>query len=455
MTASPMPMSLENTPHPKPRSVLWKILMMTVLTLLLLIPLGMIEGVMSERRALNDSVGQDIASTWAAEQTLIGPVLAIPYQTVVVEEDSKGKKQHHVIEQTLYLLPETYQVKTRLKPEIRYRGIYKHVVYVSHFDAQGAFSLDSLKPLQLNPKGLIWKKAAVIMGLHDTKGIQGQPRLVWNGKPVELLPGTMDSVLSKAGLHADVALQPQNGIIPYQFQLVLRGSKAFSIQPIGKQTHIAMSAPWAAPGFTGAPLPTTRQINEHGFTATWDVPYFTRNMTQAFLASEKTGELFRNTAVGSTLLIPADIYQQSERAVKYGILFLLMTFSTFFLFEVLAKCRVHPMQYLFIGCALCLFFLLLISLSEAIGFLWAYIGGSVAVIVMISLYTLAIARLQQRPLHWMIAGVLTGLYAYLYILLQLEDWSLLFGALGLFVFLGSMMYFTRNINWYQSQSTSS
>jgi inner membrane protein len=453
-------------PTPKPKkgpSVMKKIIVITVLILGMLIPLGFIQGTIVERQGYKNSVVQEIASTWAQPQTFIGPVLVIPYlrrEVTMVD----GKTQDVTVRDLAFLLPDHYRFDGKLKPEERYRGIYKHTVYQSDIDIQGDFSLTPLSALHVPKERMLWEQAFLLINLTDAKGIQKSPELTWNGKSLEMLPidtpipfSSTDTGVAVVNvpiseLTAPTPLNPAMNRIPFKMKIGLKGSESLQVSPVGKQSRIQMASSWESPEFIGQMLPSTRDVSEKGFNATWDIPYFARNYPQAFVRSDNALPKLAGFNVGTSLLIPVDFYQQSERAVKYGILFLVLTFSTYFLFEVIAKHRFHPFQYLLVGCGLCLFYLLLLALSEVIGFLWAYIAGSLSIITLITLYTGAILRKAQKQLHHIIAFLLATLYTYLYVLLQLEDLSLLFGTIGLFLVLALIMYITRNIDWYEDTS---
>lgn len=440
-------------PKPKrPRSVMWKVLMIVALILGLLIPLGMISGVIVERQGRQQEVIDEIAATWAPAQTLTGPILAVPYKIIRETTGDKGQKLQHTSKSTAYILPQKYQVQSKLKPETRQRGIYQTIVYTTDLTAEGSFDPKTIAALNIPKENILWDEAFLVIGIPHVKGLSDTPILHWQGKPRELLSGVNGAHFLSTGLYTPTALKADAGIIPFKLNLSLRGSRSFAIVPIGKQNTLQMTSTWASPSFIGNTLPTQRSVSEKGFTATWEIPYFSRNYGQVFSSETfNRPEMLEESRIGAELLLPVDSYRQSERATKYGILFLVLTFSTFFLFEMICRHRLHPFQYLLVGCALCLFYLMLLAVSEVTPFGWAYAIASVAIISAITLYSKAILGKVRKNAQLLIGGLLSVLYGYLYILLQMEDLSLLFGTIGLFIVLSVIMYVTRNIDWFNEQ----
>ncbi len=448
--------SLSNTLDVR-EGVMWQIATIGLLIVGLLVPLMMISGVITERQNHKDEVTNQIATTWGSDQLVIGPILAVPYKKVVSSEDSAGKKHTQTSIETAYLLPKKYSVKSNLKSEVRYRGIYKSVVYTSNFAGSGEFDLRELRDireLKIPVENFVWEDAFVLVNIPQPKTIQTAPDLQWNGKGVEVFPGTHNSSLFDFGLYSPVSCKPDTQVVPFSIKLSLKGSNSFSLVPIGKQNSLEIASDWDTPSFTGSISPTSREISKQGFTALWQVPYFARKYSQTFdstmIGANNPRTMLEDSKVGVDLIVPIDFYRQSDRATKYGILFLVLTFSTYFLIGIIGKFRVHPFQYLLVGCALCLFYLLLVALAELIGFNWAYLNASLSVVISITLYSRAILA-KKGHFQLVVAGLLSVLYAYLFILLQLEDYSLLFGAIGLFAVLTAIMYVTRNIDWYNTQ----
>ena len=448
-------------PDTKRFRVILKMMAIAALVLSLLIPLLMVQGVIDERHDRKFEVDEEIAQTWAGRQTVVGPFIVVPYKTVEEKErEVNGKTVTANVTQwhELTLLPDTLTAAVTLKPEVRHRGIYDTTVYTSQVVLKGHFDPKPLTTLGIKPADMAWHKARLVVGIPSVKGINKRPELSWQGQPLELEPGTFNHGGIGTGLSAPLNLASWEKSTPatgspasYQLTLDLKGSQAFGIAPVGKQSHLSMDSTWPSPSFMGNTLPNQRHVTPSGFTAAWDIPYFARDYGQVWLdetvsASTAAGQ-FNQSSVGVELFNPVDFYHQCQRAAKYGILFLVLTFATFFLFEVLSRASMHLFQYMLVGFSLCLFYLLLVALAEVVGFGWAYGCAASATVLTISMYTKAILGPIKPKGHWLVLGLLSLLYGYLYVLLQLEDLSLLFGTLGLFVVLVTIMYVTRRIDW--------
>ena len=215
---------------------------------------------------------------------------------------------------------------------------------------------------------------------------------------------------------------------------------------MGKQNAVQVKSTWADPSFIGSFLPVAREITQEGFTANWKVSHLGRSYPQFWNSENQNGSYLSDSDFGIKLLLPVDFYQKTQRSIKYGILFILLTFTVFFLFEVFNPIRLHFLQYMMVGIALCIFYLLLLSIAEQFGFVVAYLSAMVATVVLITGYSMAILQSKKHAL--MLGTLLILLYSYLYVLLHLQDYALLFGAIGLFLILATVMYITRNIDWY-------
>ena len=439
-TPPPTLSSPNNNISPKSRPIMYKVLTIFLLVIALLLPLGLIYGVVADRQDRSLWVKNEMAHSWGDKQTIAGPLLVIPYVY-------NGHNSY------AYVMPSDYKSEHQLKPEEHYRGIFKNIVYTDKSTSSGEFNLNALNSLGIPKESLRFDNAFVLLGLTQPRSIASNPVLKIAGKTPELLSGTNGAAILKEGLYAPIALTNQNSNIPFTLDLALNGSERLFVVPVGKHNRVMMQSTWRKPSFNGDISPSTRTINEKGFTATWDIPSFGRNLPQVFTSGgTDIKDLLSETTIGVSLLSPVDAYQQTIRAIKYGALFLVLTFATYFLFEVVTKQKLHPFQYTLIGCALCLFYLLLIALSEIIDFMLAYIIASMAIVTVITLYSQAIIGRVKKNAQFIIGSFLSLLYSFLYVLLQLEDFSLLIGTLGLFVVLGTLMYCTRNINWFSEQT---
>ena len=277
------------------------------------------------------------------------------------------------------------------------------------------------------------------------RGIKDRIDAAFNGTSLSMEPGVETAQVIKAGVSADIRLDGTQKSYPFHFTFNLNGSRQIQFAPVGKVTTVTAHSTWKDPSFGGAFLPVEREVNEQGFTAKWKVLHLNRNYPQHWKGG---GHDLSSSTFGVKLFNPVDIYQKTTRTAKYALMFIVFTFLAFLISEVMNRLRVHPVQYLLIGLAIIIFYTLLLSISEHINFAVAYLISSGAVVSLISGYAKAI--LKNRVVTLMVGGILVILYAYLYILLQLEDYALLMGSIGLFVVLSVIMYLTRKIDWYAS-----
>lgn len=429
-------------------SVLLKLFLIGVLMILLLVPLVMVRQLIRERQARRTSAVFEVSSTWGASQRLGGPVLTVPY--LQRGKDDKGK----IIVWTAlaHFLPETLAIEGRVAPERRARGIFEVVVYRADLHWKGTFTRPSFEGWRIAPDDVLWEDAYLTVGVPDMRGIRSGVALVWGNRQLQLEPGGAQPGLWDSGLRVDLPeFAPAKGeTVAFAFDLGLNGSESLRFLPMGKQTRVTLKSSWPDPSFTGAFLPEQRTVTGTGFEALWNVAYFGRGYPQRWRADEAeqvaASHLVNDSSFGVDLLLPVDAYLKTERSVKYGVLFLLLTFLTFFLYEVFNPFNLHPLQYLLVGSALCLFYLLLLSVSEHVPFGLSYGIAAAATVLLIGGYSAAILRGRLRAL--LMTGVLGGLYGYLYILLQAEDYALLLGSIGLFLILAVVMFVTRKIDWY-------
>jgi len=419
-------------------SVSGKMIVIGILALVLLIPAAMIEGVIREREWRNTEVTREIGGKWGAEQTVTGPVLMVPYLKRYVNSEGKRITSRH----ELYLLPENLEVNSQVRPEKRSRGIYQAVVYAADVSLQGSFDLTQLEQSRVQKENLLLDQATILLGIADMKGVRERIVAEVGGRTLELNPGFRETVVA-GSVGAPLPGLTAGQSLPFTFTLALNGSARLAFVPVGKQTTVTMDSPWSDPSFNGAFLPVERQVGDSGFTARWNVLHFNRDLPQVW-CDEKLN--LEKHAFGVGFIIPADIYQQSMRSAKYAILFIGFTFSAFFIAEILNRRRIHPVQYLLIGFALVLFYILLISISEHLSFALAYLLATLASIGLIASYAASVLR--SRRLAGIVAAILAALYGYMFVLLNLEDYALLMGAVGLFAVLAAIMYLTRRIDWY-------
>jgi inner membrane protein len=425
-----------------------RLLTVAVLVVLLLIPIGMIRGLVSERQERQALAIGDISSKWGGLQQVVGPFLVVPYTVDVAETNADGKPVVRRFARHAIFLADELDSKATLQIETRSRGIYDVPVYRMELVVAGKFGTPRFAELGIEPSAVEWDRAQLVLGVSDTRAIQERTAVQWNGEPVPMMPGGGTQFSGRPGIHAIVSLAGGAPSIPFTLPLTVNGSLGAYFVPFGESSVVEMKSNYPHPSFQGNWLPTERGVGGDGFDAKWSIPFLGRNFPQSWpdASALDLDRVVESSRFGVDFANPVDHYSMAERGVKYAALFILLTFATLWLFEVRASVRVHPIQFLMLGGALCLFYLLLLSLSEHIPFVWAYAIASVAVIAMVASYGLIVLGAASRAIA--IGTVVTMLYGYLYVLLVNEDYALLIGSIGLFLILGAIMYATRRVDWY-------
>ena len=426
-------------------------LIIGLMILLMLIPLFMVSGVVNERSHYQQQVLQDVAADWGGKQTLTGTFLVIPYvehlTSVDTVTDEKGKNK--VVtkdifnDHTLILLPEKLDIRAKLDEEHRKRGIYDALVYNAKLDVTAAFDHEFLLDGGDGDRRILWDKVFLMVGLSDTKAINSGATVEWDGDSVSLQPGTGLPDVIAQGFHVPLDEATSNDTKhDFKLELELQGSDGLFFAPLGKTTTTVMTSSWQHPSFQGDLLPKSHDIDKEGFKARWDIPNLARSYPQHWWLEDKAKYDPGYFTAGVSLYEPVSLYSQVERAVKYGILFIALTFLTFFAFEIASGARLHILQYGLIGFALALFYLILMSLAEHLPFRESYIAAATSVVAVIWIYAWAVLRSFWKGLFILL--MLGGLYYLLFMILQMEDYALLAGT-GLLVFATLMMMFvTRN-----------
>lgn len=457
----------EDAPRPLPqlwvpgflkRPLLRKGLVLALLMLLFLLPVELLRGLVQERQWRQQEVVNEIGRLWGPEQTLVGPLLAVP-----VAEPS-GRRG------LVLLLPETLSVSGSLAPEVRRRGLFEALVYESALEVEARFRPPGAESFGLQPRQLLWEEARLLVAASDLSGLAGAVPVAVSTEagagPQGAAPGAAGQGSAETRLRPGRLLSlpgaleaPLPGIVPgrglaVRFALTLDGSNAFAVAPVGETSEIALASSWPHPSFGGAGLPSESEIGPAGFAAAWQGSSFAEGLPAALRlgAGELAGDPLwglRQAALGVTLMEPVDAYLMSERAVKYALFVVALVFAAVFLFEATSGRPLHPVQYLLVGAAETLFYLLLLSLSEAIGFGLAYLAAAAATVVLIALYLGRALGSRARALA--LAGGLAAVKLYLYVTLASEDFALLSGSLALFLLLATLMLATRKVEWYAAR----
>lgn len=416
-----------------------RLTIIVILTFLLVLPSFMIMVLISERQQRRNSVADEISSNWGSRQTVIGPVLSIPVkEPITTKEGEKTGFSYYA-----HFLPERLKINGVIQPEVRNRSIYDVIVYKSEIEISAVFKAPQLDGLSVNEKDLVTENASMTLGISDMKGVNEAIRFEWNGEQMEANPGIASSDLFSSGVTIPVKIESKNLQYTFKTKINLNGSFELLFAPVGKETQLHLSSAWPNPSFTGAYLPTRRKLDESGFEAVWRVFHISRDFPQQWAGARYD---VNKSAFGVNLLLSVDQYQQTMRTVKYAIMFIALTFLTFFVIEIRSARPIHPIQYLLVGLALLIFYTLLLSLSEYISFGYAYLIASIAIIAMISFYSRSFLGERYQPA--IVALIMGILYGYLYIVLQLQDYALLMGSIILFIALAALMFLTRKIDWF-------
>jgi inner membrane protein len=432
-----------------------KIGLIAILLLFMLFPMHLVANLIAERQARQAETLADFQKSWGATQSLVGPILVVPY------ESNNGASRSY-----LHIAPDRLSVDGTLSPEVRRRGLFRSVVYSADVALTGAFRLPSdILPPEPGAK-LLWQEATIMLGASDFRGAKSGLDVNWDGKSLpfddQLRTNSNacgGAVLVAAHPRMDGAPAPERPI-PFVIDLNLRGTQALRLTPLGQQFAMKLSGAWSTPNFGGgsAELPSAYRVSDHDFEASWLIANNITRGNGSWLSSSIAdcgqGVPVASGAedqVGVELLEPVPTYRMVERSSKYGILFLVLSFLTYFLFETISGVRIHLMQYGLLGLSLSLFALLLISFSEPLGFAPAYAISTVAILLQASLFTASVTRRRRHALIF--AGILGALFGFLYVVLSLETFSLLVGSVALFAVLSAVMAVTRNIDWSTPRAT--
>lgn len=431
--------------------VLLKGLIIAGLVLLLLIPTYYVKNLIEEREQRQKAAIAEVSSKWATKQNIAGPVLVLPYTETAVDS-SKPRVKHYA-----YFLPDNLTINAQVQPQQRSRGIYKVMLYHAQVSMSGSFSSLSLNKLKIDPASVLWNEAFVKLNITDPKGLNEELKLKWNDTTLTLSqqaegPDTGEGLTAFVpGLNAETTKAVQ-----FATQIAMSGSEQILFTPVGKTTTVNLRSAWQHPSFTGDVLPQSWSQDSSGFTASWksfshkhDFPQEWKGRSYKIDADEKeySGSEYKlgKAAFGANLFIPVNGYQKTMRSIKYAVLCILLTFAAFFLIDVINRKSVHPFQYGLIGLALVLFYVLLLSFSEYIGFNTSYAIAAVATIGLIGWFVKGI--LSSGRLSSLLSLVLLFIYSYVFTILQLQDYALLVGSIGLFVTLAVIMHFSRKIQW--------
>jgi inner membrane protein len=414
------------------QSMTLKLIFLTFMGLILLIPLEMIKTVILERQLNSDKVVKEISDQWASKQCVSGPVLNIPLR--IAADDATGK----ITTTVWHILPESLHIKGTIQPQIRKRGIYRAVVYDSDLSITGKVIIP--EPDGLKIREVLWNEAYFTIGLSDNRGLKGRIILNAGSEELEAQPGVRDKDLYISGITFPYPLREGARTVDLSLKMNLSGSQGLQFTPIGKQTLVELESSWNSPSFNGTFLPAKRTVSEKGFDASWEITLLNRNFPQSW-----NGNIYHpeESSFGTDLYQPVDHYQKAWRSARYGILFIALTFLALLFIEITRKEKINIFNYLLVSLALVLFFSLLNALSEQIGFTAAYIVSAAATTFLIAIFTSRLLKSGKSVLA--LTGLLVLLYVFIYILLNLNDLAYLAGNIGLFILLSAIMLFSGRI----------
>ncbi len=416
-----------------------KIATIGILILLLLIPSSMIQGLIREREQNQEQVKNEISSQWGQAQTISGPIITIPYE--VTKKNTDGTTEKYI--NNIHLLPENLKIEGVLDTTSKHRNIYEIIAYTTTLDVSGNFDASEMNNLGVADAAILWNQASLNLGITDLGGIKDNIKVQWKDSSFLFNPGLENKDNFSSGVSAPITLS-KNDKTDFNFKVNIKGSDYIHFLPVGKETIVNLSSKCPNPNFEGKFIPQSHNTTDKGFDANWKVLHLNRNFPQAWKNSEQHIE---DNWFGVSLMLDVDHYQKTMRSAKYAILFIAMTFLSFFFIEILNKKKIHPIQYILIGLVLVLFYVLLLSFSEQFGFNAAYFISSLAVILLISVYTASVLQSKQKTM--VMFAILVVLYAFIYIIIQMAEYSLLFGSIGLFLFLASVMLASRKVDWYK------
>lgn len=456
-----------------------KMVVIFFLTSFMLIPMSWIYDLIQERRQREESVTKEIAQKWGRAQVVSAPVLAIPYsyweETLQKDAEGKSASVKTLAHDWIFMLPEKSDIKVSVTPETLNRGIYQSVVYTAKVSIKGNFNKPDLSALRIDGNTVDWKNARIIFGVEDIKGLSLSPSLYFAGNHYTLkkdnsIQGVFPNMLEAApiGLGEDDKVAST-----FELNYEIKGSKSFNFLPLADQTKLMVEGSWSNPSFNGGFLPDDRKVGQEGFQAVWNIASFGRKLPQQWIGLQRiynfadiplsredmimTSEELSNPASQSSVATDTDMvqvnflpevnnYQKTYRVAKYGILVIVLTFASLFFTEIIKKQRIHILQYILIGIAMVVFYSLLLAISEHLGFNIAYLIASIATVSLIASFILMIT--QQKKTALLFGMILSLFYVFIYVLMQLRDYSLIVGSIGIFIILAVLMKLSTKVNWY-------
>ncbi|AYL99209.1 cell envelope integrity protein CreD [Mucilaginibacter celer] len=425
-------------------SATFKLIFIGILVLLLLIPSSLIHELITERSQRQEEVIREVSDSWSAKQVIKGPVLVIPYKKQFKLTDTTTRTTSG----NIYVLPESLNIKAGLTTQILHRGIFDVAVYNTHIKVNGGFGHLNFENLGITPDQLLLNQARLEFGVGDLKGLKSDPVIKTTaGEKLSVNPDFDSELLFTNGLQAKLNLS--TGLpdqLPFAYDLDLKGSEDLYFLQLGKSTTVEAEGNWANPSFEGSNLPDERKVDSSGFKAGWHLLNYNRQLPQQWIGDgSKHSNKLESNSFGVKLRLPVDQYQKTMRTSKYAVLIILLTFISLFLTEVIRKQAIHVFNYILIGTAMVIYYTLLLSFSEQVGYNAAYLIASISTIALISVFISSLLKNGKAAL--LFAFILTVFYTFIFVIIQLEDLALMVGSIALFMIIAILMYFSRKINW--------
>lgn len=414
-----------------------------LLVMLLLIPLGLITKTIDERRIRNSDTEQTLLKEYGGEQIVNGPMLVVPYiDTIYNKKNEIIEENKHVA----YFFPESLRIESSIEPDIRNRGIYRFLLYKGDINFSGSIKPDFNK-ITGDVDIILWDEAYLELEISDMKGLTSRPEFNINGNQIHFESELTRSGIFTGGVSSLVDISETNSELSFNGGFSIQGGRSISFIPLGKENSISINSSWDNPSFFGAYLPKDKKIEkEKGFESNYYIMGYNSDYKSQMTDSEFDKVSFYNSYFGVKLLFPVDIYLLTQRSVKYGLLFIVLPFLVFFLFEIFSRIKVHPFHYLFVGITSSLFFLLLVAISEQFSFVSGYLFGAISVAGLITYYSCYFLKSIKRGI--LIFPIMVISYFFMYLMINSQDYALLIGSIGLFVIVGGVMVTTRNVDWY-------
>ncbi|MES2829572.1 MAG: cell envelope integrity protein CreD [Bacteroidota bacterium] len=423
-----------------------KLFLIGVLTLILLLPSSWVQSLITERETRSEEVVNEVAAKWSGNQLIESPVLQLPIKSFVKSIDTAGKVSYRDVISTVYVLPEDLFIKGNVSPEILHRGIFDAVVYTSRINVSGKFSMLEIKKSGINPDLIQWDKVKLIAGLTDFKGLKNTPKIRVGDSLFTPEPDFAQENLFENSLAVQINLsQSKSTAVSFNYDLDLRGSGELNFLHLGKNTTVDLGGNWNNPSFSGNFLPDQRNITTSKFSSSWKMSNFNRPFPQQWQGNPQImgRENMEKATFGVKFLLPIDQYQKTMRSAKYSILIILLSFVSLFFIELMQKKPVNLLQYVLIGAAMIIYYALLLSFSEQVGFDLAYLIASMATITLVSIFVGSFLKSRKPALAF--SAILGIFYSFIYVIIQLQDLALLFGSIGLFITIACLMYFSVRI----------